>query len=104
MRISGWSADVRSTDLIRGPRRAGKGKGVRWGMRPMRPGPGDPSMAIVLSFDTAADKWSVPIGSHSRGELSLQLERLMAGRLLIQGSSGAEIGRAPCGERVCQSV
>src|SRR3546814_683157 len=58
-------------------------------MRPMRPGPGDPSMATVLSFDTAADKWSVPIGSHSRGELSLQLERLMAGRLLIQGSSGA---------------
>ena len=49
-------------------------------------------MATVLSFETAADKWSVPIGSHSRGELSLQLERLMAGRLIFPSKEGLSAG------------
>ncbi len=46
-------------------------------------------MATVVSIDPGADQWSVPIGNHSRGALMLNLERLLAGRLLIQGSSGA---------------
>ena len=46
-------------------------------------------MATILSFETATDTCSVPIGTHSHGELNLNLERLMSGRLLIQGSSGA---------------
>lgn len=46
-------------------------------------------MATVVSIDPSADQWSVPIGKHSRGALMLNLERLLAGRLLIQGSSGA---------------
>ena len=36
----------------------------------------------------AADN-RVPLGHHSTGTLSLDLDRLLAGRLLIQGSSGA---------------
>ncbi|MBD3814232.1 MAG: AAA family ATPase, partial [Betaproteobacteria bacterium] len=46
-------------------------------------------MATVVQIDPSADQWSVPIGRHSRGSLMLNLERLLAGRLLIQGSSGA---------------
>lgn len=46
-------------------------------------------MATVVSINPTADQWSVPIGKHSRGALMLNLERLLAGRLLIQGSSGA---------------
>ena len=46
-------------------------------------------MATVVPIDPAADQWSVPLGHHSRGTLMLNLERLLAGRLLIQGSSGA---------------
>lgn len=47
-------------------------------------------MASVLPFPEAhACHNRVPIGHHSQGVLELDLDRLLAGRLLIQGSSGA---------------
>lgn len=41
-----------------------------------------------IRLPDAADN-RVPLGRHSTGALSLDLDRLLAGRLLIQGSSGA---------------
>ena len=44
-------------------------------------------MATVLPLRTRDNR--VPIGAHPTGLLQLDLDRLLAGRLLIQGSSGA---------------
>ena len=44
--------------------------------------------ATPIRAPEAADN-RVPLGHHSTGTLSLDLDRLLAGRLLIQGSSGA---------------
>lgn len=46
-------------------------------------------MATVHTLHPQEPDNRVPIGSHSTGTLSLDLDRLLAGRLLIQGSSGA---------------
>ena len=46
-------------------------------------------MATVLSFRSEEPDNRVPIATHSTGILQLDLDRLLAGRLLIQGSSGA---------------
>lgn len=46
-------------------------------------------MASVTPLPLPQPTNNVPIGRHSNGLLSLDLDRLLAGRLLIQGSSGA---------------
>ena len=46
-------------------------------------------MATVLPIRSDIADNRVPIGAHSTGTLHLDLDRLLAGRLLIQGSSGA---------------
>jgi len=45
------------------------------------------SPASISVAEAAANR--VPLGRHSTGSLELDLDRLLAGRLLIQGSSGA---------------
>ncbi|MES2338282.1 DUF87 domain-containing protein [Sphingomonas sp. 67-36] len=46
-------------------------------------------MASVTPLPLPQPSNSVPIGRHATGALSIDLDRLLAGRLLIQGSSGA---------------
>jgi DNA-binding transcriptional ArsR family regulator len=46
-------------------------------------------MATVVEFPPVPTPNRVPIGRHATGVLELDLDRLLAGRLLIQGSSGA---------------
>lgn len=46
-------------------------------------------MNAIAAIAPAATLNRVPIGRHSTGALDLDLDRLLAGRLLIQGSSGA---------------
>lgn len=46
-------------------------------------------MATVIPMPAAIASNRVPLGRHSQGPLELDLDRLLAGRLLIQGSSGA---------------
>ena len=58
-------------------------------------------MATVTSI-RPAEGTLVPIGRHSGGALSLHLERLLAGRLLIQGSSGA--GKSRTLRRIVEEV
>lgn len=54
-------------------------------MSPQRTGHDLPASISVA--EAAANR--VPLGRHSTGSLELDLDRLLAGRLLIQGSSGA---------------
>lgn len=46
-------------------------------------------MGDVVAWPPAPDETKVPIGRTSTDELMLDLDKLMAGRLLLQGSSGA---------------
>lgn len=46
-------------------------------------------MNAVATLVPAGTVNRIPLGRHATGELSLDLDRLLAGRLLVQGSSGA---------------
>jgi hypothetical protein len=46
-------------------------------------------MSNVVQLEDAHNANIVPIGKHCRGPLELDLDKIMAGRLLIQGNSGA---------------
>lgn len=54
---------------------------------PARPAPDSPSIASPRTCEP--DGPSIPLGTAGQGMLHLDLNRLLAGRLLIQGSSGA---------------
>src|SRR3546814_8997562 len=126
MRISDWSPDVWSSDLIAMPSGAGRVRGVRTG----QPVPGTTRIVFDLSDRVAAIhphfepatggsklvlEWPgervpaaavattpAPTAPPPRDPLAILTQGAQRGDEPVRSARGVEIGRASCRERVCQ--
>src|SRR3546814_17228692 len=104
MRISDWSSDVCSSDLISGGDRNNNGKSAA---KTTKGHPADDieDACTVFEFNYMSN---IAPQLHSRfngsGGLWYKLETRIRERVAGKGKSVHKIGRASCRERVCQSV
>src|SRR3546814_12930756 len=97
MRISDWSSDVCSSDLVY--------KAASAHIFPVREIPGDPEGFGMVAVEAAAH--GVPTIAFATGGIVDAVAEGESGRLIRPGDYGAfagvvKIGRASCRERVCQ--